>query len=227
MKLTIRHLLAFVMALCVAMYMLTACTDSGEGQTTTTPTQQQTDTPTDPTNAPTDPTEAPTDPTQAPTEPTQAPTDPTEAPTDPPVTDPPVTEPPATEPPATEPPATDPPVPDNDIGKEIAKDEYAITVLAVQQTDNQYTVTFTLTYTGEGAHALSIKERLFVVNSERRSLAADDAFDAEGSSLLGSSIQSGQTITIKAVFTLSEGFEPVSFRYVYDTMGFRRLQAEL
>lgn len=232
MKLTIRHLLAFVMALCVAMSMLTACTGSGEGQTTTTPTQQQTDTPTDPTNAPTDPTEAPTDPTQATTEPTQAPTDPTEAPTDPPVTDPPVTEPPATEPPATEPPATeppatDPPVPDNDIGKEIANEGFAITVVNVEQSEDQYIVTFTLSYTGEGDHPINARERIFVVNSDRRSLAADSVYDADGNSLLGSSIQPGQTLTIKAVFILSDGFTPSAFRYVYDTMGFRRLQAEL
>lgn len=218
MKLTIRHLLAFVMVLCVAMSMLTACTGSGEGQTTTTPTQQQTDTPINPTNVPTDPTDAPTDPTEEPTDPPA---------TEPPATEPPSTEPPATEPPATEPPATEPPAPDNDIGKEISKDEFSITVLNVQQTDNQYLVTFTLTYFGEGEHELSIKERIFVVNSDRRSLAAENAYDIDGNSLLGASIQAGQTMTIQAVFSLNDGFEPVAFRYVYDIMGFRRLQAEL
>ena len=217
----------------------------------TDPTDAPTVPPTEaPTTAPTEaPTAAPTEaPTAAPTEkPTTPPaekptTPPTEKPTTPPTEKPtiPPTEKPTTPPtekpttPPTEKPTeaptqkpTDPPAPDNDIGKVIAKDEYAITVTDVQHTENQYVVTFTLTYSGEGTHALSAKERVFVVNSDRRSLAVDDVYDTAGNSLLGTSIQSGQTMTIKAVFTLTEEFEPTAFRYIYDIMGFRRLQAEL
>ena len=97
----------------------------------------------------------------------------------------------------------------------------------MEQSGNQYTVTFTLSYTGEGSHPFNARERIFVVNSDRRGLAADNIYDGDGNSLLGGSIQPGQTLTIKAVFILSDGFTPSAFRYVYDTMGFRRLQAEL
>ena len=223
MKHTSLRLLAWIMALCVLASVLAACTGGGEGQNTTAPTQEQTEPPTDPTRTePTDPTQIP--PTD-PTDPNPAETDPPA--TEPPETEPPETEPPATEPPTTEPPATEPPAPDNDIGKEIAMDEFAITVLDVKRSDNQYIVTFTLTYTGEGAHSLSAKERIFVVNSDRRSIAADNIYDTDGNSLLGGSIQKGQSMTIKAVFILTDGFVPNAFRYVYDIMGFRRLQAEL
>ena len=164
---TRKGLLALGMVLCVVLSMFAACTSSGENPTTI-PTQQQTAAPTEPTQVPTEPTAAPTEPTQVPTEPTAAPTEPTQLPTEPPATQPPVTEPPATQPPATQPPATQPPVPDNDIGKEIANEGFAITVVNVEQSGNQYTVTFTLSYTGEGNHPFNARERIFVVNSDRR-----------------------------------------------------------
>ncbi|MBQ9838429.1 MAG: hypothetical protein IJO56_02880 [Oscillospiraceae bacterium] len=194
---------------------------------TQAPTEKPTQVPTvKPTAAPTEkPTQAPTvKPTAAPTEkPTQAPTQaPTPAPTQAPTPAP--TQAPTPAPTAA---PTEPPAPDNDVGKQIAKDEYAIKVLDVQQAGNQYTVTFELTYVGEGTHALAARERIFVVNSERRSLAVDNIYDTAGNSLMGTSIQSGQTLTIKAVFVLTEGFAPTAFRYIYDIMGFRRLQAEL
>ena len=147
--------------------------------------------------------------------------------TEPSETEPPTTEPPTTEPPATEPPATETQPPQNDIGKQMVADEFAITVVEIKTTDGTYTVVFTLTYSGEGSHALNAKERIFVVNSDRRSVSVDDIFDSDGNSLLGTSINQGETITIKAVFSLADGFVPNVFRYVYDTMGFRRIQAQI
>ena len=115
----------------------------------------------------------------------------------------------------------------NDIGKQITDDVFAITVLDAKKEGDNYVVTFTLTYSGETPHALNAKERIFVVNDERRSVAVYDVFDIDGNSLLGTSVQKGQTITLKAAFTLPEDFVPSAFRYVYDTMGFRRIQAQL
>ena len=78
-----------------------------------------------------------------------------------------------------------------------------------------------------GGVSLSAKERIFVVNADRRSIPVEQVYDSEGNSLMGTSIENGQTLTITAVFTLTDGFTPAAFRYVYDIMGFRRLQAEL
>ena len=154
-------------------------------------------------------------------------------PTEPPTTVPPTvppTEPPTTVPPTvppTEPPATEPPAPNNDIGKEITQDGFTIKVLSVKQEGNQYTAVFALSYVGDISHSLSAKERIFVVNADRRSIPVEQVYDSEGNSLMGTSIENGQTLTITAVFTLTDGFTPAAFRYVYDIMGFRRLQDEL
>lgn len=242
MKSVFFRVLAGTMAFMITASVLSGCAKKTEEPTPTDPTAAPTEATTAPTEVPTAapteaPTAAPTDaPTEAPTEkPTQAPTvKPTAAPTEKPTQVPTQAPTPAptqapTQAPTPAPTAapTEPPAPDNDIGKQIAKDEYAIKVLDVQQAGNQYTVTFELTYVGEGAHALAARERIFVVNSERRSLAVDNIYDTAGNSLMGTSIQSGQTLTIKAVFVLTEGFAPTAFRYIYDIMGFRRLQAEL
>jgi hypothetical protein len=129
--------------------------------------------------------------------------------------------------PPTEPHATEPPAPNNDIGKEITQDGFTIKVLSVKQEGNQYTAVFALSYVGDISHSLSAKERIFVVNADRRSIPVEQVYDSEGNSLMGTSIENGQTLTITAVFTLTDGFTPAAFRYVYDIMGFRRLQAEL
>lgn len=147
--------------------------------------------------------------------------------TEPPVTEPPATEPPATQPPVTEPPATEPPAPENDIGKPITQDEFTVTVTNVQNTGTQYIITLNLTYAGEKDHTLSAKSRFFIVNSAKRSLEVTDIQDPAGNSIMGGSISAGQTLTITAIFDLTEGFEPVAFRYVYDINGFRRVQVEL
>ena len=159
----------------------------------------------------------------------------TEPPTEPPTTVPPTTVPPATEPPTEpkptetepKPTETEPPKPVNDIGKAISADEFSMTVLSAGWEGEQYVVTLTLTYSGSESHALSAKQRFFVVNDDRRSTAVENIYDADGNSLLGASIEPGQTLTIKAVFNLKADFGPTSFRYVYDIMGFRRLQAQL
>ena len=147
--------------------------------------------------------------------------------TEPPATEPPATEPPATEPPATEPPATEPPAPENDIGKPITNDEFTVTVTKVEQENNRYVVTLNLTYAGEKTHTLSAKSRFFIVNSSKRSLEVTDILDPSGDSIMSGSIAAGQTLTITAIFDLTEGFEPVAFRYVYDINGFRRVQVAL
>ena len=110
-----------VMALLLALLLLTGCgapaqelqnTTSPTGQTTTVATQITTDPSLppqqDPHDEPTEPDSAPTQPTATqPTEP--APTQPTTPPpTEPIVTQPPVTQPPVTQPPVTQPPATEP-----------------------------------------------------------------------------------------------------------------------
>ena len=222
------RLLALVLALCLLLSMA-ACTAGPKvtDPTKTDPTQGQTNPPTTatPTTAPTTvpPTTVP--PTTVP--PTEPPT--TVPPTVPPTTVPP-TVPPTTVPPTvppTEPPATEPPAPNNDIGKEITQDGFTIKVLSVKQEGNQYTAVFALSYVGDISHSLSAKERIFVVNADRRSIPVEQVYDSEGNSLMGTSIENGQTLTITAVFTLTDGFTPAAFRYVYDIMGFRRLQAEL
>lgn len=217
------RLLALALALCLLLSMA-ACTAGPKvtDPTKTDPTQGQTNPPTTAT-----PTTAPTTvpPTTVP--PTTVP--PTEPPTTVPPTVPP-TEPPTTVPPTvppTEPPATEPPAPNNDIGKEITQDGFTIKVLSVKQEGNQYTAVFALSYVGDISHSLSAKERIFVVNADRRSIPVEQVYDSEGNSLMGTSIENGQTLTITAVFTLTDGFTPAAFRYVYDIMGFRRLQAEL
>ena len=59
---------------------LTIWDASIKGQTTTTPSEEPTQAPSDPTAEPSDPTQAPSDPTVEPSNPTQAPADPTTAP---------------------------------------------------------------------------------------------------------------------------------------------------
>ena len=222
MKTLLWRLITFAAVLGVVAFVLVACSQVISGSDATELTENQTHQTTLTTEESTGATEPPvTEPPE--TEPPE--TEPPE--TEPPETEPPETEPPETEPPETEPPETEPPAPQNDIGKQLTADEFTIKVLAVQRDGDRYTVIFTLTYAGEGSHALNAKERIFVVNSDRRSLAVDNVYDTEGNSLLGSAVQGGQTITIKAVFVLANGSEPTAFRYVYDTMGFRRIQAQL
>lgn len=226
------------MVLILAMMALICACNGSEQENTTGTTQTPTQTTVVPTTAlPTTvpPTTVPpttVPPTTVP--PTTVPPTTVPVETEPPTTAPTELEPTETEPEPTqtkptepEPTETEPPAPVNDIGKEIAKDGFAIKVLSVEQSGKQYVVILTLTYSGDEAHALNAKERFFVVDSDRRSIAVDDIFDTDGNSLLGSSIQPGQTMTIKAIFTLKDGFVPNAFRYVYDIMGFRRLQAQL
>lgn len=209
------RLLALALALCLLLSMA-AC---AEGPQTTAPTK--TDSTQGQPNPPT--TQAPTTVSPTTVPPTTVP--PTEPPTTVPPTVPPTTVPPTV--PPTEPPATEPPAPSNDIGKEITQDGFTIKVLSVKQEGNKYTAVFTISYVGDISHSLSAKERIFVVNADRRSIPVEQVYDSEGNSLMGTSIENGQTLTITAVFTLTDGFTPAAFRYVYDIMGFRRLQAEL
>ena len=212
MKSVMMKMIALAIMVGVVISVFAACTPQKPGTESSNGTVEQTQSTTVPTTVETNNTE--------PSE-TEPPT------TEPPTTEPPTTEPPTTEPPATEPPATETQPPQNDIGKQMVADEFAITVVKIKTTDGTYTVVFTLTYSGEGSHALNAKERIFVVNSDRRSVSVDDIFDSDGNSLLGTSINQGETITIKAVFSLADGFVPNVFRYVYDTMGFRRIQAQI
>ncbi|MDD6200110.1 MAG: hypothetical protein PUB93_02445 [Firmicutes bacterium] len=147
--------------------------------------------------------------------------------TEPPVTEPPETEPPETEPPETEPPVTEPPAPVNDIGKPITKDEFTVTVTSVHRSGNEYIIELTLSFAGTGEHPLNARERFFLVNGDRRSVSVEDIRDADGSSLMGTSISGGQTLAITAVFTVTGDFTPSEFRYVYDINGFRRVQVKL
>ncbi len=217
MKTYLIKIVALVMVLAVVGAVLAACTADEPKPTQTDPVPTVTDpVVTDPTTEPT--TEPPTEPTVEPTaeptaDPTEPPTEPTTEPTEPP-----------TEPP-TQP--TEPPKPDNDIGKAIEQDGYTITITEMRTEGDKCYVTFTLRNDAEESHALNARERIFLVNSERRTASVDDVLDENGQSLMGIKLEMGQTVQITAVFTLKNGFQPGEFRYIYDIMGFRKIQLKL
>ena len=211
------RLIAIGAVLALTAAPLSACGDAGDPPTTA-PTFKE------PPASVTKPSETEPPETEPPvTEPPE-----TEPPvTEPPVTEPPETEPPETEPPETEPPVTEPPAPVNDIGKPITKDEFTVTVTSVHRSGNEYIIELTLSFAGTGEHPLNARERFFLVNGDRRSVSVEDIRDADGSSLMGTSISGGQTLAITAVFTVTGDFTPSEFRYVYDINGFRRVQVKL
>ena len=110
---------------------------------------------------------------------------------------------------------------ENDIGKLMQKENFAITVHTVNKSAGKYEVTLTLTYTGSGTHALNAKERFFVANAAKERITLIDIYNESGSSLLGTSIVSGESIKIRAVYDMPNEFVPDNFRYVYDINGFR------
>ena len=116
---------------------------------------------------------------------------------------------------------------ENDIGKAVEKEYYTVTVHTAAKVSDTYEVTLTLKYSGPGTHPLSAPERFFIIDAEKNNISVTNIYDENGESLTGSSLNSGESRKIKAVFKLTNGFSPDVFRYVFNINGFQSINIRL
>lgn len=74
---------------------------------------------------------------------------------------------------------------------------------------------------------LRAKDRFRLIAADKQITYLSEVYDMEGTSLLGTYIETGKPIHMVGVFEMEDGFEPVQFRFVYDIQGFRYIKIDL
>ncbi len=115
--------------------------------------------------------------------------------------------------------------PENDLGKTIEQDGFSVIVEKIEQDGDQVTVHVVLK-TAE-TQDLWATNRFRLINAKKETLYLSLLLDEAGNNRNGGSITANEEERFAAEFQLTDGFEPVEFRYVYDIQGFRDLRVKL
>lgn len=114
---------------------------------------------------------------------------------------------------------------ENDIGKTIEQDGFSIVVEEIKRDGDKMTVKVILK-TAE-TQDLWATNRFRLINAKKETLHLSLLLDEAGNNRNGGSIKANEEERFIAEFHLTDGFEPVEFRYVYDIQGFRDLRVKL
>lgn len=121
----------------------------------------------------------------------------------------------------------------NDVGKTITTD-YGFTVTLLdfrKKSDTEYEVKFKIKlevdYIVGDHYQLKAKEHIFLVDADRNPVAADNAYASDGQSILGQTVNIGESLEMTVVFKAEEGFSPAKVRYMYDERGFKKVEFTL
>ena len=109
-----------------------------------------------------------------------------------------------------------------DIGETAVSQTVEFTLLSAERDPedaSRYLVTFTLKNIDSQEHPYTYAQRLHLLDAEKSRIAAS-ALSAGEEDLTGLALAPGDSITAQAVFSLPDDFQPSSFTYTYDIMGF-------
>ncbi len=118
----------------------------------------------------------------------------------------------------------------NDVGKTVTTDYgFTATFLAFRKkSDTEYEVKFKIKLEADyivGDHyLLKAKEHIFLVDADRNPVAADNAYASDGQSILGQTVNIGESLEMTVIFKAEKGFNPVKVRYMYDERGFKKVE---
>lgn len=113
------------------------------------------------------------------------------------------------------------------LGESIVQPDIEATVTSIDQTGSEVCVTMTITNKLNAGHVINMPLQFHLLDDERERLKAGRLEDIAGNDLRGKTIATNETIEAKVFFTLPSGYEPITFQYTYDYMGFRSAQYKI
>lgn len=119
--------------------------------------------------------------------------------------------------------------PDNrvKIGETFSEQDVVVTVYSITESAGEVAVKIYVKNTSVSPHPVNMVQRYHLVNADGERISAVRIEDLTGADVRTKTLATGESLEATAYFTPFAGFDPVTFSYTYDIMGFRSVRYKI